>query len=168
MIIGFCYYKWGNKLFKRGRAADVIFDIVEEAEKLITPYYDQNGTIDVRMPDNLTGRIYDTKISEKTAEEIRRECGTLGRQWYRDNRKVFGINRFRDEEGNVKLKPIEIPKDISNAPSELHLNLQQPEIAIAITHCMKDDKGGVGEQIVKYLPWLVALGFLAFLFTTAS
>ena len=59
-----------------------------EAEDIVLPYFENNASITVRMPDNLTGQIYNTSISDKTALAILKEYGTLGRQWDRDGKKV--------------------------------------------------------------------------------
>jgi hypothetical protein len=141
-------------------------DISGEAE-ILNLNENSAGGILVRLADNLTAKIYNTFITHEIANLVIKENGTLGRQWSRDNKKLFGLNRYKDVDGNVKLRPIMLPTEINNAPTTLYNDLRQPEIAIVVSELLKSDNKGLGEQLWKYMPWLVALGFLAFLWATA-
>lgn len=136
-------------------------------EAILNINENSTGDILVRLADNLTAKIYNTYITHEIANLVIKEHGTLGRQWNRDNKKLHGLNRYKDNDGNVKLRPVMLPTEINNAPTTLYNDLRQPEIAIVVSELLKSDDKGLGEQLWKYMPWLVALGFLAFLWATA-
>lgn len=153
--------KQPDKVINIDNKTDEIIDV--ETEEIVEVYSETEGIISVRMPDSVLGQIYDTEISENTALKIIREFGSLGRRWDRDGKKIYGINRYRDDKGVIKLRPIVVQTEMSHSPEELYNDLMQPEVKLAITEFAKADEKSVGDQIVKYLPWLLALGFLAFL-----
>jgi len=123
----------------------------------------KEGTL-CRVADNITGRIYDAFITDHQAKEIITTYKTLGRQWYRDNKWVYGINKYEDAEGNIKLKPIITPSQIKHPPSELHYDVKQPEIGIVVRESLKEDKSFI-EEYGHYLWLLLALAFLMFMWT---
>ena len=136
----------------------------DKYEKGMLKYYDEHTpTIPVRLCDNLLGQIYDTAISDETALAIIKEHGSLGRRWDRYGKKIYGIVRSRGKDEVIKLQPITVQSEISNSPTELFNDLTQPEIKLVISELVKADEKGAWGDVVKYLPWLVALGFLAFL-----
>jgi len=173
VIYGFYYWivlRGRNKEDSTGNPPELV-NVVDNSD--IAPYSEPNGSILVRMADNLLARIYNTTISQPTAEKIIKEHGSLGRQWDRDGKKIFGLNRYfiKDDKGvdtkKVSLRPIFVPKEISNAPNQLHNDTCQPEIAIIISEMIKSDENKMGEQIMKYLPWLIAAGVVAFFWMVA-
>ncbi len=127
----------------------------------------KGGSILCRIADNVEGRIYNAKITKAQAEEIINEHHTLGRQWSRDNEKVYGLNRYQDKKGIIKFKPIIIPQEITNAPSELHFDMQHPGLEMIVTEMLKAEDKPFMEQYGWLLAWVIGMGFLAFLWSTA-
>lgn len=128
---------------------------------------DKAEIVHARVADNIKGTIYDTEIIKETADKIRAEFGTLGRQWDRYGRKVYALNRFLDDDGEIKLRPIKTPAQITNAPAALHNSLQQPEIGIIVAQMMKDDDKTFIEKYGVVLWWLAVMGFLGFMWANA-
>jgi len=117
-----------------------------------------------RVADNVTGRIYDAFITEQQEKDIIAVHKTLGRQWYRDNKWVYGINKYEDAFRNIKLKPIITPSQIKHPPSELHYDIKQPEVGIVVSESLKEDKSFI-EEYGHYLWLILALAFLMFMWT---
>ena len=124
------------------------------------------GNIPVRIADNITAMIFNTFISPEAAKEVIGIYGTLGRQWEREGKKIYALNRYKDDkDGQVKLRPIVISSQITNAPAELHYDLQQPEVGIVISEMLKDDDKPFLEKYGKVLWWIAVMGFLAFMWS---
>jgi len=128
---------------------------------------EEEGTILCRIADNITCAIGDEFITKAQADIIKNEHGNLGRQWFRYGKRVYGLNRYKEEGGGIKLRPITIPSQITNAPSELHNDMQHPELEIIMNDLMKDDGKGFMETYAWIFPWIVALAFLAFIWSQA-
>jgi len=125
----------------------------------------EEGDILCRIADNITGRIYNAWITKKQTDEIIEEHKTLGRQWFRDGKRIYGLNRYEVEVGTIKLRPITIPSQITNAPSELHNDMQQPEIVIIMNELLKDEDKPFIEKYGQILWWIAVMGFLAFMWS---
>ena len=163
LVVGYYFYTQKRHIKRKKQPEPDVVKFDNVIDEIVDVYSEPDGSIPVRMPDSVLGQIYDTDISEHTALTIIKEHGSLGRRWDRDGKKVYGINRYRDDEGIIKLRPIVIQTEIVHSPDELYNDLMQPEIKLAMAQLIKADEKSVGDQIVKYLPWLLALGFLAFL-----
>jgi len=163
IVVGFYFYTQKRPIRKKAQPEPEVIKFDNTTDEIVDVYSETDGNIPVRMPDSVLGQIYDTDISEHTALKIIKEHGSLGRRWDRDGKKIYGINRYRDDEGVIRLRPVVVQTEISHSPEELYNDLMQPEVKLAITEFAKADEKSVGDQIVKYLPWLLALGFLAFL-----
>jgi len=150
MIAGFYYWQKRKGVFTKEEKP------VEEKEK---------GNIPCRIADNITGRIYNESITQSQANVIIKEHKTLGRQWDRDGKKIYGLNKYEDPAGNPCFRPIVVPSQITNAPSELHNDMQQPEIAIIMTELMKDEDKNFAEKYGQMLWWIAIMCFLAFMWS---
>jgi hypothetical protein len=125
------------------------------------------GSFLIRLADNVTGRIYNTYLTKESAKEIKQEYTTLGRQWDRDGKKVFGINRFINEKGEIKLRPIIIPPRINSAPYSLHNDIQQPEMAIVIAELLKEEGKNFLEKYGQVLWWIAVMAVIAFMWANS-
>jgi len=124
-----------------------------------------------RVADNITATIYNAYVPIAEIADVIKTHGALGRQRNREGKQVYGLNRYQDEDSDrVKYRPIDnfIPKGISHAPTELHNSIKQPEIAIAIKAFLDDDKNKLLDSILKYLPWLVGLAFILFMWSQSA
>jgi len=127
----------------------------------------EKGNTPVRIADNISGRLYNAAISKETADKIIAEHGTLGRQWYRDNKWVYGINRYLTEEGKESFRPIPIPSLMKNDPSKLHQDIAQPEVGLWVTEFLKADKNPMLDKLWGVLPWLAGILIILFLWANA-
>jgi len=125
----------------------------------------EEGEILCRIADNITARIGNENITQVQADEIIKEHNTLGRQWFRDGKRIYGLNRYENEKGEIKLRPIIVPSQITNSPSQLHNDMQQPEIAIIMTELMRDEDKPFIQKYGQILWWIAIMGFLAFMWS---
>jgi len=169
IIIGFYYFSKKTKNVIKLKPIEAILDSTEDkiSQEILALNEMSIGVVPIRLADNISSRIFNSFISEELAKDIITKSGSLGRQWDREGKKLYGLNRYIDVEKNTKLRPIPIPMQISNAPTALHNDLKQPEIAIVVSEMLKSDAKKMSDEFWKHLPWLVALGFLAFLWATA-
>jgi len=168
-VIALIYYRQWAKSKGRGHDAGEITGGEETPDdKDIKPEWEgvKSGVL-VCIRDNITAQCYDfVFISEKTAKAIISEFLTLGRQWDREGKKVYGLNRFKDDiDGKIKLRPIPTPSLINSAPAELHYDIRQPEVGMVISELMKEDTSTFIEKYWKILLWVFAMAFLAFMWS---
>lgn len=126
-----------------------------------------DGNINVRLADNKTAKIYNTTISEKTALAIFNEYKTLGREWNREGKKLFGLNRFLANDGTWQLKPIIPPNQITNSPNKLFNDIQQPAIGLVVSEMLRDEDKPFLEKYGVVLWWIAVMGFLMFLWANS-
>lgn len=156
-IVGGLYY-WQKRRVSKKETADEPGE--EKAET--------KGDIFCRIADNITARIYNAYITQEQKDKIIKEFKTLGRQWFREGKRVYALNKYEEQIGGnmvEKLRPIMIPTQITNAPSELHNDMQQPEIAIIMTELMKDEDKPFIEKYGQILWWIAIMSFLAFMWS---
>lgn len=141
-----------RKLEETGEAAETT-GTGEEAEKEVI--YEP---ITARVLDNKLGRIYNEEIPASVVKEIVEAHKTLGRQWDRYGKKLYGL--IKDAEGNYK--PMITPSAISNSPVELHNDMQQPEVEILFD--MSADKGFL-QKYGQILWWVAVMAFIMFMWS---
>ncbi len=160
----YLYLTWDKK--RKGKSHKSVTNnqqVVEDSQKIPKRFDESEGDIPVIIHDNLMARWYEAHITEDTALGIIKGFQSLGRQWDYNGKKVFSLIRKKLNDGKMVLCPLQINSDIFYSSNEFYNDLQQPEIPIAMQHFMKADAKSLGDKVMEFLPWLVALGFLAFL-----
>ena len=117
-----------------------------------------------RIADNITGCIYNATLSPDVCNTIKREYGTLGRQVQRDTDMLFFMNKIPSEnEDGFAYKPVIIDKKVTNAPSKLHNDMQQPEVGIVMDLLSRDDVKPFLEKYGTVLWWIAVMAFFGFI-----
>ncbi len=162
--IGFYYLKGSHG--KGGGSKDNGIDIDDED---LSEVRDKKGRVLVRVYDNKLLRVYNSVISKQAVGDIKTKCGTLGRQWNREGKSLYAINRYQAEDNNWELRPVLPPSHITYPPTSLHNDLQQPEIGIMFTEMLKADDNDKSfiEKYKHILIWIVGMAFLAFMWSQA-
>ncbi len=128
--------------------------------------YPKEGIL-CRIADNITGRIYNARITPEQAKDILKEHKTLGRQWDREGIKVYGLNKYENDKGIISFRPIQTPSAIDTAPSELHNDIKQPWIGMIMSELLKEDKS-FAQKYGQVLWWIAVMGFLLFMWSQAK
>lgn len=130
------------------------------------------GVVNIRLFDNYTRTVFNTSITPEAANKIVEDYPDygLGRQISRDGKLVYYINRYKNEDGEPELRPVQAkePTTITNAPNALHNDIAQPEVGLAIGELLKADVNSLTENFWRIFPWLLAIGFLLFLWTQSG
>lgn len=144
-------------------------DIEQELRELFIPEFkEENGEIPVRIFDDCNRKTYKSEISKATAFSIIEKHETLGEQTDDDGRVCFWLNRYHDASGENVLEPVLRLPTGAITPSELFNNIRQLPLRETIKEIARQDDKGLMGDFLKYLPWLLAFGFLAFMFAFAN
>ena len=125
----------------------------EAVEETIEP-------VEARIYDNITRLCFNRNLSVEEIKEIRTEHGNLGRKVLRFGDWIYAINRYLDESGVEKLRPVYVTQTMEHPPSKLHRALTQN--AVEIAYDVRDQKG----FMEKYGKVLLFVGVVLFLMWT--
>lgn len=144
------YYLWQK--MPRGKAKSGTQVEEKKPERLIP----------VHILDWGEKRDYNSSILESTAIAIKEEHGILGIPLNEDGKGIIVLNKLKN-----KMWPIRLPLAMSNAATELHYDVEQPEWPLMVDEILKEDDKPFIEKYGMVLWWMAVMGFLAFLWANA-
>ena len=157
-IVGGIYYFVNKRGVKtKGQTENETAPAVEIEGQ--APYFEAGATIPVIMFDRIIGKWYASKISAGIAGKIIEAYQGLGSLIEWGTGKVYLLERWKSEAGEL-LVPVTIPDAIPYYSTERYQDINQPEVKRGIAGISKEGNKSMGDEIIKYLPWLLAFFFL--------
>jgi hypothetical protein len=126
----------------------------EDDKELVASGYTR--PITARIADNTNRTIYTADISGEDVKKIYETYGTLGRQWNREGKFVYGMVKLAERQ----YKPIAIPATANCPPEKLHYDMEQPEIPVIMD--MREEKNFL-DKYGKLLVWGGIMAFMIFM-----
>lgn len=110
-----------------------------------------------RVADNMTLTIYTALVPWEDIKKTLAKHKTLGRRWDRYGTQVYGLCRRL----TGSYEPIVVTQKPGQAPSELHEDMQQPEVPVLFD--MREEKG-IFEKYGKILWWVAIMALIMYFY----
>jgi len=128
-----------------------------------------NNKVAAVVLDNITGKYQQTDVDRKIIDDLAQKEPIRILNY--ENKSVVYLNWYFDEDEHAPkyrtVASVERAIPVFVTPSELYQDQNQTEVAIAVKKLAESDNKGIMDQILPYMPYLIALALIAFLWAMA-
>ena len=153
VLIAYLIGNWYEKRHNKPAALEVGVPLQPEYEEVYARVY-----------DSVTRKMYNDTLTPEIVKQIMDTWHSLGRQWNKDGKWLYAINRYIGVDNIIRYRPVEavMSPTRDNPPSKVHRALNHPEIAVYFNVTPKKN---MLQQLVPVLIFVGGLLFLYFMWT---